>query len=161
MLADRFGQRDVSNFSIEDGFEFGIATRDGIADNHEVDVVGDVICAEAFERRDALGGEKLAHRRIHVLVRPAHIEPAMFEQGGECAHCRPADPDEVDGFRHRYSTADSSMTSAARPFVTTRASTPNGNVQVADLVWPDGNPNSTGPRHSAANDSATCRAVTS
>ena len=71
VVADRFGQRAVADLAVEHLLELGVAARDGVADDHQVEVVGDVLRGVAVEHRDALGGQEVAHRRIDVLVRPA------------------------------------------------------------------------------------------
>ena len=73
VIADRFGQRAIPDLAIEDLFELRVASRDGVADDDEIELGADVIGAVALERGDALLNEKVAHRRIHVLVRAANV----------------------------------------------------------------------------------------
>ena len=54
MVADRLGQRAVADLPVEHFLELGVAARDGVADDHQVDVGGDVRGVVALERGDAL-----------------------------------------------------------------------------------------------------------
>src|SRR4029450_753751 len=58
-----------------------------------------------------------------------------------------------------HRTAASSTTRIGCGRGVTSPATPSGSVQHGPVVWPDGNPNSTGPRTSAVSLSMTCRAV--
>ena len=53
------------------------------------------------------------------------------------------------------------MTSLAPPgLATTVADTPNGRLNMGVVVWPEGNPNTTGPSKPATHRRTTSRAVT-
>ena len=95
VLANRFGQRAEANLAIEHLFELGVAARDCVADNHQVEIAGDMVGLISCERPDSLGGQEVAHRRVDVLVRPAHVEPSPLQHGGHCRHRGPADSDEM------------------------------------------------------------------
>ena len=95
-IANRFGQRAVPDFAFEHALELGVAARDRIADDHQIDVRADVICRIAGHDADALGLEEVAHRRIDVLVGAADVVAAVFQQRGEGRHRRAADADQVD-----------------------------------------------------------------
>jgi hypothetical protein len=96
VLADGLGQRAVSNFSIEDLFELGVAARDRVADDDEIEVRRDVLGAIAREGRDAFGGEEVAHRRVDILIRSAHVEALALQHRGKRRHRRAADADQVN-----------------------------------------------------------------
>ena len=74
MIADGFGQRAVADLPIEHFLELRVAARDGVADDDEVEVGGDVLGAIALQERDALLHEEVAHRRIDVLIGAAHVD---------------------------------------------------------------------------------------
>ena len=148
VLADRFGQRAVPDLPIEHFLELGIAARDRVADDDQVEIGGDVLRPIAGERRNAFGREKVAHRRIDVLIRSADVEALPLQHRGERRHRRAADADEVDRLAHW--TAASSMTRRGCAIRrSTRHATPNGSV----IGGPDGvagrKPDTTGPGKSA------------
>jgi hypothetical protein len=89
------GERHVSNLPIQHRLQLGVAARDGIAHDDEIEVRIDAGRVVPLEDRDLLGGEELAHRRIHVLIGALHVDAAMLEQRGQRGHCRAADPDQV------------------------------------------------------------------
>ena len=96
VIADRFRQRAVADLPLEHRLELRVAARDGIADDHQVDVVGDVLGGVAGGDGNALTGEKVAHRRIDVLVGAAHVVPAPLQQRRQRRHRRAADADEMN-----------------------------------------------------------------
>ena len=167
LLAHELRQRAVADLPVEHRFQFGIAARDRVADDDQVDVGGDVLGAGSRRARDALARAETCSSADRPLVGAPHVPAALLEHGGDRRHRRAADPDEMNAIRHRCldplpsqpSTAASSMTSAARPRATTVARTPNGSVTVAPAVWPDGNPATTGPGKSASTSRTTSRAV--
>ena len=66
MIADGLGKGAVPDLAIEDLLELEVATRDGVADDDEVDIRGDVFGAVALQRGDALllaGSRSSAGRR--------------------------------------------------------------------------------------------------
>src|SRR5438067_4060061 len=158
MIADRLWKRTVPNLAVEHLLELGIAARDRVADDHQIEIRADVLRCVALQRRDLLLGQKIAHRRIDVLVRSPHVVATTLEQRGERGHRGSADPNQVNPFHDV--TAASSIITAGRDPATTRARTPNGSVRQAPVVCPDGSPNSTGPGKSARTRATTPRAVT-
>ena len=89
-------QRAVPNLPLEHGFQFRVAAGNRIADDDQIDVFGNVVGRVAGHRADALSREKGAHRRVDVLVRPAHVMTARSEQGGQRRHRRAAHANQVD-----------------------------------------------------------------
>ena len=142
MIADRLGQRAIPNLPVEDFLELDVATRDGIADDHQVDVGGDVRRVVALERGDALVAQEIAHRRIDVLVRAAHVDAAVLQQRRQRCHRRSANPNQVNTChdsvgtldRAVHATAASSMISAGRSPASTDTSIPNGSVSAGPSV---------------------------
>ncbi len=132
----------MADAPLENRLELGVAARNGIADDHEIERFIDLLGLVTLEHRNVFRRQKVAHRRIHVLVGSANLVTAMLEQRRKGRHRRAADANQMDA---HHSTTASSITSAGRGPVTTRPRTPNGIVQVAPTVWPDGNPNTTGP----------------
>ena len=76
VVADGLGQRAVADLPIQHFLELGVAARDGIADDDEIEVGGDVLGAVALESRDALLQQEVAHRRVDVLVGSANVVAA-------------------------------------------------------------------------------------
>ena len=136
MIADRLGQRAIPNLPVEHLLELDVAARDGIADDHQIDIGRDVGRVVALERGDALVAQEVAHRRIDVLVRAAHVEAAALQQRRQRRHGRSADANQVNtchdsvGPRSAvHSTAASSMTSDGRSPASTEAAIPSGSVR--------------------------------
>ena len=92
----------------------------------------DMLWPIAFKDVDAFAGEKIAHRRIHVLVRSTDVVTAMLKHRRQGRHCRSGHTDQMNT-RH-YSTAASRMRTTGDGSVTTSARTPNGSVHVAPAV---------------------------
>jgi hypothetical protein len=93
VLADGFGQRAVADLPVEHFLELRVASRDGIAHHDEIQLRADVFRPVAGERRNPFSGQKIAHRRVHVLVRSANVEPLPLEHRGQRRHRRAADAD--------------------------------------------------------------------
>src|SRR5688572_4298234 len=149
-------QRAIPRFAIEHGLELDVAPRDGIANDHKIDVAGDVLRVVAAQRADLLRRQERAHRRIHVLVRTLHVMSLLLEERGQCCHGRPANSDKVN----RHATPASSIVTRGWPFATTRARTPNGRVTSGPRVCPDGKPCTTGPSKSLSRLASTLLAET-
>ncbi len=96
MIANRFGKRAVANLPFEDALELRIAPRDRVADDDEIDVAADVIGGIAGHDWDVFGREEIAHRRVDVLIRAAHVVAAPLQQRRERGHRGPADANQVD-----------------------------------------------------------------
>jgi hypothetical protein len=99
LLADRLRERAIANLPLQHAFQLGVAARDGVADDHQVDVAGDVLRRIAGHRADPLAGEKVAHRRVDVLVGAADVVAAAAQQRRERGHGGAADPDQVNAQR--------------------------------------------------------------
>ena len=142
VLADRLGQRAVADLAIEHLLELGVAARDGVADDDEVEVGGDVLGAVAVEASGcprARGSRSSAGRRsgpsrCTSWPRSSAAPPAS---PSPCRRCR-------SGESRRQSAATAGLFDdrAAResPAPTTRARTPNGSVSAGPSEWPDGKP---------------------
>ena len=154
MFAYRFRQRAVPHLAIEHRLEFGVPSGNRIADDHHIDLAGDVIGAVPSERSNPLRLEERAHRRIDVLVRPLHVVPLSLQQRSQSGHRCPAHTDEMN----RHSTAASSIINRGLPLAMRRAWTPNGSVTSGPDVWPDGKPYTTGPVEFLEQSASTARA---
>ena len=183
MLANRLGQRAVADLPIEDLLELHVPARDRIADDDELEIAGDVLRRVAGQRRDPLGREKVAHRRVDVLIGALDVEPLALQHRRERRHRRAADPDQVNlhslsfasrrrpGRGRRSLDVDRRLAAGelTRPPILddetrpasaiTRAVTPNGSVIAGVTVWPEGKPITTGPGKSANSSAITARAV--
>src|SRR4029450_6147526 len=134
VIANCFRKGAVPDLSIEDFLELGVASRDSVADDYEVEIRGDVVGAVALQRDDALLNQEVAHRRIDVLVGSAYIVATPLQKRGQRGHRGPAHTNEMDSPDAHALTAASSMMSEGRGAVRTRARTPNGNVNVGPAV---------------------------
>ena len=149
VLADRLGQRAVADLAIEHFLELRVAARDGVADDDQIEVRRDVLGGVAVERRDALAAQEVAHRRIDVLIGPAHVEAPALQHRGQRRHGRAADADQMNPL---HGSADGQgpppprSTSAAAGAVDHAARRRRAAASSpAPAVWPDGKPNRTGP----------------
>ena len=109
MVANRFGQRAVANLPIEHLLELGVAARDGVADDDQVEVAGDVLGAIAAQASACL---RRRESRSSADTRPGPIP----ERRGLCASAsRRAWPSRCrrrqSGESRSHSTAASSITS--------------------------------------------------
>src|SRR3954452_19864534 len=156
MFADRLGQRAIADLSVQRLLELGVAARNRVADDDQVEITGDVLRLISDERANPFRGEEVAHRRVHVLVRSLDVVPFPLQHRGERGHRRAAYADQMN---RAHWTADSSMTRRGLSPAMMRAVTPNGSVIAGPTVWPDGNPISTGPGKSANRSAITARAV--
>src|SRR5262249_7115468 len=156
MFTNRFRQRAVANLPVEDLLELRVAARDRVADDDEIEIPGDVVGRITGERRNLFRCEEVAHRRVDVLIRAAHVVSPALEHRGERRHRGAAYANQVN---LHHSTAASSITRRGWAPPITRDCTPNGSVIAGDTVCPDGNPISTGPGKSAKRSAITARAV--
>ena len=123
------------------------------------DRVSAVMCSArvAAERRDAFGGEEVAHRRIDVLIGAAHVVALALEHRRQRRHRRAADANQMDALQ---SLDRRFLDDQARPRRRRRRGTRRRTAasSPAPTVWPDGNPISTGPGKIARTDRAIDRA---
>jgi hypothetical protein len=96
VIADGFGQRAVGDLSIQDFLELRITAGDGVADDDEVEVAGDVLGAVAAPCFDAFGEQEIAHRRIDVLVRALNVAAFPLEHRRQGRGGGTADTDHVN-----------------------------------------------------------------
>ena len=90
------GQRAVPDLAVEDLFELGVSARNRVADDDQVEIRGDVRGMVPAQGWNALRGQKIAHRRVDVLIGPAHLAPFVPQHGGGRRHGGAADADEMD-----------------------------------------------------------------
>ena len=141
MVPHGLRQRAVAQLSIEHRFELGVPARNRVADNHHLDAVGDVRRIVAGECANMFRFQKGAHRRIDIRVGALNVASLPLQQRRKRGHCRAANTDQMNF----HATLASSITSRGALCAITRAVTPNGSVIDGPDVWPDGNPNITGP----------------
>ena len=113
-----------------------------VIDDDQIEVGGDVLGSIPARHGNPFRREKITHRWVDILVGPPHVETLPLQHGGQRRHRRATNPDQVHA---RHSTAASSMINRGCGPPITRQSTPNGNVTAGAVVWPEGNPKSTGP----------------
>ena len=105
MSTKYLGEGGVVQLAVEDRLHLGISAGDGIADNDESILCGQVLGTETGEDLDAPGGEKVSHGRVGLIIRSGHEPSLPLHRGGHSSHGRPADAEEVNaaagGFTHR------------------------------------------------------------
>ena len=124
VVADGLGQRTVSNLPIEHFLELGVAARDGVADDHEVDVGVDVFrrCSPARWRFPAAAGSRSSADRRSGPTRERRSLCSSAAPRASPSQCRTRQSDEYAPSNAAASTADSSITSKGRSPATTRRS---------------------------------------
>ena len=95
-LLEQLGQRAVAKPLVEHGLGLGVAARDGIAHDHEVGVVGEVVGVVGRGDGDAPCGEEPGHGRVDVLVGAGDGEASLLHGGRGAGHGGAGDADEVD-----------------------------------------------------------------
>jgi hypothetical protein len=96
VVANGLWQRAIAGFSFQHCFELGVAPRNRIPHYDDVDVRCDVLCRVAAERSDSLFDQKIAHRRIYVLVGTLNVMSAALQQRRQCGHRGATDADQMD-----------------------------------------------------------------
>ena len=141
LLGEERGQAREALAPVEHRLHLGVASRERVADHHEVGVRGHVRLGPRREDRDAQRLELRRHRRVDVLVGARHLVALLAQEPGERRHGRPADGRQVD----LHSTGASRMAKeASSPRHSSRARTPNGSVTLGWAVWPLERPRATG-----------------
>jgi hypothetical protein len=97
--AEEFGEGDKGNAVGEDGFEFGVSTGEGVADDREVRFRGKILFVVAFVKDDASIPEKIGHGRIDSLIGSGDLKSQFTEHCGDCAHATSCDSKEVEMFK--------------------------------------------------------------
>jgi len=100
LIADRLRQRGVADAVVKNGLELRVAARDGIADDDEIESRGDVFGAVSLEHVDSLGREKIAHRRVNMLIGSADLMPAMFQERRQGGHRGTTDAYQMNSLCH-------------------------------------------------------------
>ncbi len=158
-VLEDLGHRDVRNPTLQDRFELRVPARERVSHHDQVHRRGQVGGGIGGAHFDSELGEKRRHRRITIIIRPRHLEPALLQQPGEGRHRRPRDAEEVNAERRgddsNHATAPSSR---VNPSASSRACAPSGSVSPFERVWPEGNPKSTGTfRYDVQSLSISCR----
>ena len=98
LALEQLRHRHVGPLALQQGLQFLVAARDGVADDVEVGGRRQRFGAVALRHRDAGLAQHVRHRRIHLLIRPRNrvAEGAQGDGGG--AHGRAADADEMEMF---------------------------------------------------------------
>ena len=96
-LLEQFGQRAVAQLAFQHRLGLGIASGDGIADDHQVGLVGQVDLGIAGHHPDAPFGQEGGHRRIdHVLVGTGDLVAEFVHGDRRAGHGGAPDPDEMN-----------------------------------------------------------------
>jgi hypothetical protein len=88
--------RGIGNIAFEQCFDDRDAARHHIADHHDVGPWGELRGIETHDELDAQGFELRAHGWIDVLVRPGDTMAGGLGDGGDAAHERAADAEDVN-----------------------------------------------------------------
>ena len=83
----------------EDGFEFGVSTGEGVADDGEVRFRGKILFGVAFVKDDAPISEKIGHGRIDSLIGSGDLKSQFTEHCGNGTHATSCDSKEVKVFK--------------------------------------------------------------
>ena len=89
------GQGMVEQLAVERGLGLGISPGNGVADDDDVRVGGDVRLGVALGEGDALAAEELGHRRIDIGVGASDGKATLFHGGGDGTHGGATDAGEV------------------------------------------------------------------
>ena len=81
-----FRLRSIEKFAPECFFDFGIAARDRIADDHAVRRGREMFALESLRDVDAERLKHRRHRRIDVLIRSGNVMAARLKHTGERSH---------------------------------------------------------------------------
>src|SRR5216684_9409356 len=138
-------QRAIRDFSVEHLFEFGIPTRDNVANDRQIRRRLHVRRIKRIEKRDPQAFEKCGSRRIHPRIRTRHAVPALAQHPRQRRHRRSANSNQVHMFAvAQATTAGSKNSSVPSPSASSRASIPKGTVSKGRGVCPTGAPNTRG-----------------
>ena len=84
------------NALVEYALDFGIAARQGVADDNEVRLGVEIAFRIRLEDGNAEFAQKIAHGRIGGLVGARDAMSPKLEKSGERCHRRSADADEMN-----------------------------------------------------------------
>src|ERR1019366_713300 len=103
---------------IEDRLHERVAAHDRIAHDEQIGRQAQLPGVVAVDQLDAEGGELIAHRRIDVGVAAGDAVPGVARQGGNAAHERAADTEDVQVHRSILGSArDDSARRRARRWI--------------------------------------------
>ena len=103
-LLQQFRQRAVGQLVVQHVLGFRVAARDGVADDHQVGLVRQVLLRVAGDDLDLALRQEGGHGRIDVLVRAGDLNPFFLHRGGGRSHGRAADANEMNGLNARKHT---------------------------------------------------------
>src|SRR5438105_13868787 len=113
VLGEPLRPRNIALPALENGLHQGIAARDDVADDPNVGAQGELRRVEAFGKLDAEPRELLAHRRIDVGIAAGNAVSRGLGDGGNAAHERAADAEDVKMRPHPWRRIFTSSASAA------------------------------------------------
>ena len=103
-VLQQFGQRAVGQPVVQHVLGLGVAAGDGVADDHEVGLMREVVLRVTGDHLDLAVRQEGGHGRIDVLVRAGDLNSFFLHRRGGRSHGRAADTDEVDGLNARKHT---------------------------------------------------------
>ena len=141
LLAHEGGQARHGLLAVEHHLHLGVASRERVADDHEVGVLGHVALGVGRAHGKAQGFELRGHRRVDVLVGSGEGVAPLRQEARERGHGGARDPREVD----LQAGAGSNTSKRAEDDVQeSRARAPRGRVTAGFTVWPLERPRATG-----------------
>ena len=127
--------------AVEHDLHLGVASRERVADDHEIGVLGHVALGVGRAHGKAQGFELGGHRRVDVLVGAREGVAPLRRSPASEAMAVPADAREVE----LQASAGSSTSKRAEAEVQeSRARAPRGRVTAGFAVWPLERPRATG-----------------
>ncbi len=100
VLGQPLRPRNVPLPMVENCFHQGVAARDDVADDPGIGAQRKLPRVEAFGKLDAERRELLAHRRIDVGIAAGNAISRGLGDGGNAAHERAANAEDVEMHRH-------------------------------------------------------------
>ena len=93
---EQFGQRAITHFVIQDRLHLGVAAREGVADDHQVRLVGKIGFGVARHDLDLFGRQESGHGRIDIVIRAGDGEALVAHGRRDRGHGRAADAGEMN-----------------------------------------------------------------
>lgn len=97
--AEKFGEGNKGNAVGEDGFELGVSTGEGVADDGEVGFRGKILFGVAFVEDDTSIAEKIGHGRIDSLIGSSDLKSQFAEHCCDGTHATSCNAKEVEVFK--------------------------------------------------------------
>ena len=97
--AEEFREGDKGNAVGEDGFEFGVSAREGVADDGEVGLRGKILFGVSFVKDYTPITEEIGHGRIDSLIGSGDLKSQFAKHCSDGTHATSCDSKEVEMFK--------------------------------------------------------------